>query len=122
MSIPEPFRERSSRFSLEILRHYRHLTHSTDVPRHLAAQMLRAGTAIGANLEEAKSAYSRRDLAAKNAIALREARECHYWLRLIRADQPQLTQDLAPLLAECDELIAVLATAVRTLRSRPPEP
>jgi four helix bundle protein len=121
MSMPESFRERSSRFGLEILRHYRQLTHSTDVPRHLATQMLRAGTAIGANLEEAKSAYSRRDLAAKNAI-FREARECHYWLRLIRADQPQLTQDLAPILAECDQLIAILAAAVRTLRSRPPEP
>jgi len=122
MSMPESFRERSSRFSLEILRHYRHLTRATDVPRHLATQMLRAGTAIGANLEEAKSAYSRRDLAAKNAIALREARECHYWLRLIRADQPQLTGHLTPLLAECDQLIAVLAAAVRTLRSRSSEP
>ena len=118
--MPESFRDRSFRFSVEILRQYRHLTTVADIPRHLAVQMLRAGTAIGANLEEAKSASSRRDLAAKNAIALREARECHYWLRLIRTDQPQLEQQLTPLTDECQQLVAILATAVRNLRSDTP--
>jgi len=79
--------------------------------------MLRAGTAIGANLEEAKSAYSRRDLASKYAISLREGRECHYWLRLIKADQPQLSQEVDALLDECNQLIAVLTTTVRKLRA-----
>ena len=117
MSIPESFQSRSFRLSLEILRFYRTLLQATDLPRHLANQMLRAGTAIGANLEEAKSAYSRRDLASKYAISLREGRECHYWLRLIKADQPQLSQEVDALLDECNQLIAVLTTTVRKLRA-----
>ena len=89
----------------------------TDLPYHIANQLMRAGTAIGANLEEAKSAYSRRDLAAKYAISLREGRECHYWLRLIKADQPQLSEVIDPLLDECNQLIAMLTTTVRKLRA-----
>jgi four helix bundle protein len=117
MSIPESFQSRSFRLSLEILRFYRTLLSKTDLPRHLGNQMLRAGTAIGANLEEARSAYSRRDLAAKYAIGLREGRECHYWLRLIKADQPHLAGEVDPLLDECNQLIAVLTTTVRKLRA-----
>jgi four helix bundle protein len=116
MSTREPFRDRAFRFAVAILKQYRVILTVSDVPKHLAGQMLRAGTAIGANLEESRSASSRRDLIAKNAIALREARECHYWLRLIRADQPQLDPALSELLAECHELIAILTSAVHRLR------
>lgn len=116
MSNPEPIHDRSFRFAVDILRFYRILTSTTDVPRHLSTQMLRSGTAIGANLEEGKSAYSRRDLAAKYAIALREGRECHYWLRVIRVDQPQLAAHIDRLLEECSQLIAILTTIVRKLR------
>jgi four helix bundle protein len=116
MAAPEPFRERSFRFALAILKLYRVILTTTNVPRHITSQMLSAGTSIGSNLEEAKSASSRRDLTAKNAIALREARECHYWLRLIQADQPSLGRSVSPLLSECHELISVLSAAVRRLR------
>ena len=117
MSVPESFQSRSFRLSLEILKFFRLILTTSDLPRHLATQMLRAGTAIGANLEEAKSAYSRRDLAAKYAISLREGRECHYWLRLTKADQPQLSEAIDPLLDECNQLIAMLTTTVRKLRA-----
>jgi four helix bundle protein len=120
MSMPESFRDRSFRFALAILREYRVILSTTDVPRMLATQMLRAGTSIGANLEEAKSASSRRDLVAKNAIALREARECHYWLRLIRADQPDHHERMTVLMDECGQLVATLSVAVRRLRSTNP--
>jgi len=70
----------------------------------------------GADLEEAKPAYSRRDLAAKNTVALRESRECRYWLRLIKADQPQLSSQLDALIDEYSQLVAVLTTSVRKLR------
>jgi four helix bundle protein len=48
----------------------------------LGKQLIRSGTSIGANLEEAQAGQSRADLISKNAIALKEARETHYWLRL----------------------------------------
>lgn len=118
MSPPESFQHRSFRFAIAILRLYRKLNATTDLPKHIGSQMLRAGTAIGANLEEARSAYSRRDLAARQTIALREARECHYWIRLVRADQPRL-DDLTPLLDEAEQIIAMLTASVRKLRHAP---
>lgn len=79
------------------------------------------GDSIGANVEEAKSAYSRRDLAARYTIAVREARECRLWLRLVRVDQPQTAPDTDLLISECGELVGVLNAAVRKLRM-PPDP
>jgi four helix bundle protein len=107
MAIPDLFQERSFGFAVHILKLFRHLLSTTDVPRHLAQQMLRAGTSIAANLEEAKSAYSRRDLAAKQAIALRDSRECRCWLRLIVTDQPQTASEVRPAIEECSQLIAL---------------
>ena len=74
---------RSFAFACDIVRLYRVL--EARVPASIARQVLKAGTSIGANLEEARSASSRKDLAAKFAIALREARETGYWLRLLAA-------------------------------------
>ena len=116
MTMPESFQSRSFRFALEILKLFRTLERSTNTPRHFALQVLRAGTAIGANVEEAKSASSRRDMAGRYAVGLREARECHYWLRLIKADQPQLARVIDDQLDEAQQLIAVLTPTVRKLR------
>jgi four helix bundle protein len=113
----ESFSDRSFRFSVNLVRFYRDISRpSIDVPRSLAHQMLRAGTAVGANIAEARSASTRRELAAKYAIGLREARECHYWLRLIVADRPQLAPSTDQLLDECNQLIALLTTTVKKLR------
>ena len=55
--------------------------------RQIAGQLLRAGTSVGANTEEAKSAFTRREFAFRNGIVLREARESRYWLRLVLANK-----------------------------------
>ncbi|MFN4258259.1 MAG: four helix bundle protein [Gemmataceae bacterium] len=60
------------------------LSERPGIKRTLSNQVLRSGTSIGANMEEAQAAQSRRDFIAKLAIALKEARETHYWLRLIQ--------------------------------------
>lgn len=78
-------------------------------------QLIRAATGIGANVEEAQIANSRRDMAAKYAIALREAREARYWLRLLRSD-PIVGSSVDPLIAEATEWIAMLTTTVKKLR------
>jgi four helix bundle protein len=117
MTAPESYQRRTFRFGLAILRLYRKVAANPEIPHFLASQLCRAGTSIGANIEEAKSAYSRREMAMKYSIALREGRECHYWLRLIRADQPALAQATDPLIDEVDQLVAILTTTVRKLRS-----
>jgi four helix bundle protein len=82
----------------------------------MALQLVRASTSMGAQLEEAEVFSSRRDLAAKLTIALREAREANYWLRLLAADLPH-THDLAPEIQESSEFVAMLTTSVKKLKS-----
>ena len=83
---------------------------------HLARQLLRAATAIGANLEEGAVALSKRDMAAKFVVALREAREANYWARLGSTD-PRWTDRPGPIVQETHEFIAMLTAAVKKLRS-----
>jgi four helix bundle protein len=86
------------------------------VPQPIARQVLRAGTSIGANLEEARAPQSRKDLIAKFSIALKEARETSYWLRLLSATSLAQEVVLAEPLDEADQLVAILTTSVRRLR------
>jgi four helix bundle protein len=85
----------------------------------MALQLVRAASAIGAQLEEGQVASSRRDMAAKYAIALREAREARYWLRLLSVDSP-LDAELHLLEAEALEFVKMLTTSVRKLRTPTP--
>jgi four helix bundle protein len=114
----ESFQSRSFRLALAILKLYRKIRRVSDAPIHFANQMLRAGTSIGANLEEARSAYSDRDLASRHTVALKEGRETDYWLKLIRADQPQLATDIDPISDECNQMVAMLTASVKKLRSK----
>jgi four helix bundle protein len=84
---------------------------------HLSAQIVRAGTSIGANIEEAIAGASRRDFRAKLTIAHKEARETRYWIKLLR-DSRLLDQKLAESLhKDCEELIKLLTSIINTLKS-----
>jgi len=80
----------------------------------LSKQVLRSGTSIGANIEEALAGVSRRDFIAKMSIASKEARETHYWLRLIQDSQSLGQNKVAPLLKDVDELPRMLTAIVKT--------
>ncbi|HSL02047.1 MAG TPA: four helix bundle protein [Nitrospiraceae bacterium] len=84
----------------------------------LNKQLLRSGTSIGANIEEALGGHSSKDFVAKLAIAAKEARETGYWLRLIRETQPHDQQELADLLKECDGLLRMLNSIILTTRRK----
>jgi four helix bundle protein len=79
----EPIEQRAYHFALRVVKLVQAMP-DTQVGSVLARQLLRAATSIGANAEEAVAAASRRDFANKMNIALKEARETHYWLRLVR--------------------------------------
>jgi four helix bundle protein len=119
---PFDIRERSFQFGCRVVRFCRGLTVTYVIERHLRAQLLAAGTSIGANLQEAKAAASRRDFIAKNAIALKEAREALYWLRLAETCDGGDPKELADLIKEADELVAILTSIVKTARRRLAEP
>ncbi|HLX96731.1 MAG TPA: four helix bundle protein [Verrucomicrobiae bacterium] len=80
----------------------------------IAGQILRSGTAIGSNVEEALAGISRADFIAKMSIASKEARETHYWLRLLRDSNIVANTRITPLENENLELIRVLTAIVKT--------
>ncbi len=86
--------------------------------REMGRQLLRAGSSIGANLEEADAGQSRADFISKCTISLKEARETHYWLRLLRATKKISDHDRADeLIQESHEIVAILTTIVKKSRT-----
>jgi four helix bundle protein len=83
----------------------------------LARQLLRAVTSIGAQLEEAGAPDSRRDMAHKYSIGLREAREARFWARLLATDSA-CAATITPIVDELGEFVAMLTTAVKKLRRK----
>ena len=79
----------------------------------------RCRESIGANLEESKASYSRRELASKNAISLKESRESKYWLRVATAKSLGNKYLREWLLQESDEFVAILTVCVRRLQTEP---
>ena len=75
--------KRTFAFALCIVRFCKHLAQKPGCERILCLQPLKCGTSIGANVEEAQAGQSKADFISKIAIALKEARETRYWLRLI---------------------------------------
>ena len=104
-------------FARRIVELCRTLDRSPGVSRTLANQLLRAGTSIGANVEEAQGSQSRADSIAKSYIACKEARETHYWLRLLGATGVVTTERLSELTNEANQLVAILTSIVKNTRS-----
>ena len=86
--------------------------------RCIVDQLLKAGTGVGANLEEAKAGSSRREFVRCVEIALREARECLYWLRLCAALKLGETQNVRELKGEADQLVRILTAIVANTKRR----
>lgn len=83
----------------------------------LSKQLLRSGTSIGANVEEAVAGFSKRDFTAKMSIALKESRETRYWLRLL--DKSKLVEgNFTSQINESEEIIRILTSIVKTSQER----
>ena len=80
----------------------------------LSKQLLRAGTSIGANIAEAQQAQSRADFSSKINIALKEAVETNYWLRLLNATDILSQREFQSIIADCRELEKMLTAIVKT--------
>ncbi len=107
---------KSYQFALEIVKTCRLLV-DVKKERIISQQLIRSGTSIGANVEEAIGGQSKRDFQSKLRISYKEARETHYWLRLLRdigyIDQSQSKK----LIADCEELLKILSSILKTLQS-----
>jgi four helix bundle protein len=110
--------QRSFEFSTRVVKLCKSLDKEPGVSRTLANQLLRSGTSIGANIEEAQASQSEADFISKYSISCKEARETHYWLRLLVASEIMPEDRLAELLDESDQLIAILTSIIKKLRAK----
>ncbi len=102
--------EKSFEFAVSIVKYYKQLKTQSEFA--IANQLLRSGTSVGANIEEALGGSSKKDFINKMTIALKEARESKYWLRLIY--ESGIDKNVAPLLTEANSLVNILSKIVKT--------
>ncbi len=108
-------KERTFEFAVEIVSMSRKLYRERE-NTVLGGQVLRSGTSIGANIEEAVAAYSKDEYIYKMNVALKEARETHFWLRLLQRSGGPRWSHLDDLITECGEIKKILGSIVSKLR------
>jgi four helix bundle protein len=122
MTTPPPFLDRSptfqsrcGRFGGAVLRLMKEFPagHTKII---VADQLSRSATSVGANASEARSAESRADFIHKMQVALKEAREAFHWLTVVLDSGEADLGTVSALLAECDELIAIMVVSVNTAK------
>jgi four helix bundle protein len=113
-------KERSFEFAKRIIFLCQKLEQSSGAARTISNQLLRSGTSIGANSEEAHGSQPKADFTAKMYISCKEARETNYWLRLLIETEMIPEKQLANLVDESSQLIAILTSVVK--KSSQPSP
>jgi len=108
--------EKSYLFALEIISLYKQIKRTGHID--IARQVLRSGTSIGANVQEAQGAQSGRDFINKLSISFKEVKETKYWLRLIKDSRIIDSEQLSSLLSECTELEKMISSTILTMKSR----
>ncbi|MBV9989041.1 MAG: four helix bundle protein [Chitinophagaceae bacterium] len=110
--------EKTYRFAIRIVKIHVHLCTTERSLYSLSKQLLRSGTSIGANVEEALGGHSEKDFSAKMSIAYKEARETRYWLRLLE-DCNVLSFKMAhSFLSDIDEILRILGSIIHTIKSK----
>jgi four helix bundle protein len=105
--------EKTFQFALRIVKLFSHLKEKK-VAHEISVQLLKSGTSIGANVEEAIGASSRKDFIHKLEISYKEARETKYWLRLMK-ESKLLDEKLSiSFIADCEEILKIIASILKT--------
>ena len=109
---------KSFAFAVRIVKLFRHVYTRSPEIKPLWQQVLRSCTSIGANVAEAVDAQSLADFISKRAISLKEARETHYWLRLLHETEYLTDAEFDSLHEDCLALLRLLTASLRKLRER----
>ncbi len=107
-SIPD----RTFQFAIRMVKLCQHLEESSGVARTIGKQLLRSGTSIGANVQEGQAGQSKADFISKNYIALKEARETLYWLKLLAATEILPESRFTPIAQEAEEITRILGSII----------
>ena len=113
---PNIIKDKTYQFALEIIFLYKKMRDQNEFI--LSKQVIRSGTSIGANVEEAIAAQSRKDFISKMSISSKEARETNYWLRLLRDSNLCEGIDYTELIKDSEEIIKILTSIVKTTQKR----
>lgn len=108
---------KSYAFALEVIKIYKYLSNEKK-EFVLSKQLLRSGTSIGANINEAVSGQSKRDFVHKLSIALKEARETLYWLKLLTDSGYIELSNFDTLSRSCEEIIRILSSIILTTKEK----
>ena len=108
-------REKSYAFALRIIKAYKYLAEEKK-EYVLSKQLLRCGTSVGANIEEAIGGQSPKDFFAKLNVSYKEARETMYWLRLLKDSKILNEKESDSLMKDCDELLKITGTIIKTMK------
>jgi len=103
-------------FAVRIVKLYNHLSQEKK-EFVLSKQLLRSGTSIGANIEEAIGGQSRKDFFAKLTIAYKEARESHYWIRLLKDTDFLSDKESKSLITDIEEILKIIGSIQKTIRN-----
>lgn len=104
---------KSFEFAVRIVNLYKHLT-AEKKEYIMSKQLLKSGTSIGANVSEGEQGQSKADFYAKMSIALKEAKETHYWLRLLYATDYMTEKEYISMENDIKEIIALLTSICKT--------
>jgi four helix bundle protein len=110
--------DKSYKFSIRIVKIHLHLCKTQKNVYSLSRQLLRAGTSIGANVEEAIGGHTEKDFSAKMSIAYKEARETRYWLRLLRDCDLIDTRLSNSFLKDVEEIIRISGSIIKTIKQK----
>ena len=108
---------KSEEFALSVIQLYKNLCDLKN-ERVLSKQPLKSGTSIGANIAESKYAQSDADFISKLRIAIKEANESAYWLRLLYKSGYIAYPEYTELKNKCDELLKMLASSVKKMEEK----
>ena len=109
-----PIYKKTIEFSINLISLYKELLRNSEYI--ISKQLMRSGTSIGANVQEATSAQSRRDFINKISIAAKEAKETRYWL-IILSECNVVSYDYSKLLYEIEEIIKILSKIILTAKN-----
>lgn len=113
----EDLSDRLIDFSVRILRLTKSLE-KTYADQHISKQLIRSGTSIGANYEEARGAESEADFKHKLSISLKEIRETLYWMKIIRHLKLYKSEKIDPIIQEAEEICSILVSSIKTIKTK----
>ena len=112
---PNIIKDKSKSFAIRVINLYKHLSDNKK-EYIISKQIMRSGTSIGANINEAICSISKKEFLAKMYIAYKEAAESQYWIELLKDNNYINHEEFNSLSKDCNELIKILSSITKSTK------